>query len=465
MDYQEYEIDLHKVLFRSCMKWRKIILIGIIVGLLLGGKQVIDDLMVLNDDEAYTAAQINFDRQHSAWESAETSLNAQIENLTNQKARQEEYNEKSLIMAIDPMDEYYGSFSLYVDSGYQIDPTLGMQNLDYTSRILSAYNRYLTGGELYEYMLANTNLTDEQKYLKEVIGVSVNYDSAMITVSAIGADADIVQELLNLVKNGIAGQYQLVNDAVGQHTYTLVNEVAYSYVNYSLEDTQKDNRDKLAAFDTSIQSINESLEKWKVTPEPRFMYSPSKIFTSTVKKCIIGGIIGVVLGFCWYAAKSILGQDFSEEKLALCAGRDAKIIGFVYPGDSSKSLRGIDKLIARIFGERSSFPDFTSSAAITGSTAGSMAEANGSKKIALVGAIDPKLLESIGAEMAKSSGDCGVDVLGSILSDANAVSDLKQYDCVAIAVQEKVNNITQVSRQFELLKIWGKRALGAVIIR
>ncbi|MBQ1888848.1 MAG: hypothetical protein II166_09280, partial [Firmicutes bacterium] len=115
MNNQNYEIDLRKLLYRSCMQWRRIIIGAIVVALILAGKEAWDGFSVLRDPEKLAQEEISFEREHSSWESQETVLSSKIENLENEKARQEEYNEKSLIMAIDPLDEYYGSFSLYID--------------------------------------------------------------------------------------------------------------------------------------------------------------------------------------------------------------------------------------------------------------------------------------------------------------------------------------------------------------
>ena len=465
MDYQEYEIDLHKVLYKACMKWRSIIVIGIIAALLLAGKEAFDGLSVLNDEEKLTNAQVSFEREHSSWESQETVLLSKIENLQNEKERQEEYNEKSLLMDIDPLNEYYGSFSLYVDSGYKVDPSLTMQNIDYTGRILSAYSRYMNSGELYEYMLANTNITDEQKYLKEVLTFGTNADSAMINVTAVGKSSEQVQELLTLVKNGIAEKYDVINNTVDDHTYTIVNETDYSYINYNLQDTQKENIDKIAEINTKIQEVNLDLEKWKAQNEPQFQYSSMRILKNAIKKAIIGGVVGCVLAFCWFAAASILGQGFSDEKLALCAGKGARLVGTVYTDKASKPLKGIDRIISKVFGERTVFPDFERSCALAGSNAKSMAAAAGEQRMALIGALDEDLLKDIGSRMQASSEGCSIDVLGNILSDPDAVNKLGEYSSVAVAAAEKTNNLSQVSRQFELLKIWGKNVMGAVVVK
>ena len=464
MNNQDYEIDLRKVLFRTCMQWRKIVIGAVAVALLLAGKCAFDGFRVLNDSERFAQEQLSFEREHSSWESQETVLSSKIENLENEKARQEEYNEKSLIMAIDPLDEYYGSFSLYIDSGYKVVPGMSMQNIDYTGRILSAYSRFLTGGELYEYMLANTNLTDEQKYLKEVMSFSVNQDAAMINVNAYGSSADQVQELLTLAKNGIAAKYDTINRTVDDHRYSIVNEVAYSYINYDLQDTQKKNLDIVAEYNTSIQDVNLQLKEWQAQSEPRFQYTASRIVKLAIKKAILGGIVGAVVVFCWFAVKNVLGHAFYEDRLELCFGSGARIIGTVFKSSNMNRPFFIDRIIYGLFGESISRQSFESSCALAGSTMAGMVS-GADTRIAIIGAAEIGTLNSIVEKMQSASERCRFDAVGDILQDPNAVNSLSSYDVVAVAAFEKENDIDQISRQFELLRAWNKNILGAIIVK
>ncbi len=465
MEYQEYEINIHKLLYRVCRKWRKILIFAIIVAIGLASTELIEGFSVLHDEELFTIAETTFQREHDAWESKGMMLQSKIDTLSADKLRQEDYNEKSIFMHIDPMDEHIGMFSIYIDSGYMVDPTLSRQNLDFTDRILSAYNKYLSGGELYEYMITQTDLFDDQRFLKEIMDINVANDAAMITVSIRGKSSDQVNSLLNMVKKGIAEQYDKINETVHEHTYTIVNEIEYSYINYTLEDNQAANYDKIANINTQIAEINMQMEEWRAQDEPSFRYITSKVIKRAIKKAILGGIAGCIMAFVFLAAVDMFGRKFVDDKLSLCGGKNAVCLGTVNYGKSAEPSRGIDKLVDIFFGERKVIDSFETGCALAGSTVMNIAHAAKADSVALIGEVGTDLLSSLGSGMAASSEDCAIVPLGDILSQPAAVEALKNYRYVAIAASEGKSTLEDVKRQFELLKLWGKDVLGTVILR
>ncbi len=181
-----------------------------------------------------------------------------------------------------------------------------------------------------------------------------------------------------------------------------------------------------------------------------------------IKNGIFGGVLGAAAAVFFTVAVFLLGQSFYEDKLSMCASEPVRIIGEISGG---KKLRGIDRLIARLFREKTEYPGTEASCALAGTTAQNTLVAEGRKSLALVGHADRNLLESITAGMNDSADETDIRLLGDILDDPAAILELENYDSVALVLEEKKNTLAQVRRQFELLSLWKKNVLGAIIVK
>ena len=133
----EQEIDLKWLIYRVLRGWRTIVVWAIIVGVVLGIGSFGLNYVKINDPEYIEAEQENFEREHTSWVATGENFKAQLENIAEARAEQEEYNEKSVLMQIDPLREFHASFELYVNYDYRIMPDMTYQNIDLSDRILN----------------------------------------------------------------------------------------------------------------------------------------------------------------------------------------------------------------------------------------------------------------------------------------------------------------------------------------
>lgn len=95
---------------------------------------------------------------------------------------------------------------------------------------------------MYQYILGQLSQPMELRYLQEVLSVSVDYDSRMLALSVRHVDAASCEEILRYALEGIYAKQQEIVAAVGEHTLNAVNQSSYEAVNFSLDSTQKSNR-------------------------------------------------------------------------------------------------------------------------------------------------------------------------------------------------------------------------------
>ena len=269
----EQEIDLKWLIYRVLRGWRTIVVWAIIVGVVLGVGSFGLNYVKINDPGYIEAEQENFEREHTSWVATGENFKAQLENIAEARAEQEEYNEKSVLMQIDPLREFHASFELYVNYDYRIMPDMTYQNIDLSDRILKAYATYMTNGELYQKIIDGVSFDIERRYLSEILEVSIDYNTNMISVSVTQQSAEYCQEILAIGKAALLEKYNDVKSTIAEHTLSDINASAYETVNLALQETQKENRQRITDLDMSLQEVNEEYLKWKRQPEPQAVFT------------------------------------------------------------------------------------------------------------------------------------------------------------------------------------------------
>ena len=294
----EQEIDLKWLIYRVLRGWRPIVVWAIIIALVVGLGSFTLKFIKLQDPEYVAEEKLKFEREHAGWVATGENYEAQLANIIEAKEEQQEYNEKSVLMQIDPLRDFHASFELYVYYDYQIMPDMAYQNVDLSDRILKTYATYMTNGELQQYVIDNLSYEIERRYLSEILSVSVDYGNNMITVSARQQNAEYCQEILNLVKTALLAKYEDVRTLVAEHTLTTTNSAAYETVNLSLQETQKANRQAITNLDITMQEVNEAYLEWQLDEEgqePQPEYTLIEVIKNSIKLFIIGGVVGAVL--------------------------------------------------------------------------------------------------------------------------------------------------------------------------
>ncbi len=474
----EKELNLKWLLYRALRSWKKVLALGIVVGLLLGLCSFGLNAIKLTNEKFMEKAVQNFERQHAAWIATQELFDVQIDNLEEAKARQEEYNEKSIMMKIDPLRKNVASFELYVQYDYQIDPDKTYQNPDLSNRILSAYATYMTNGELYHYIMQNLNYDIELRYFTEIFGVSVNYDTKFISVSVVHTDAQACQEILTLARTGIESRTESITAMIDEHEISMSNQVAYETIDLTLQDTQKANLQHITDIDRSIQNVNLNRQMWERGvdndgkeiigggPEPEFEYTLWNAVKGGIKLGIIGGVAVVfVLFFCIALSAAISGKLLNPEDMKSRFG--LHLIGQL-PNRSKKKIQsfaGINRAVAQIGGIAVKPEEYDILARTIGAGIKSELQARkelSCKTIAFVGTAPVKEMERAVAAMG-ISGYTTV-CAPNIFSDAASVDKVAAADCVVLLEKQEKTLMSDVERELAALKVWNKPLLGAVVL-
>ena len=457
----EQEIDLRDLFYRICRHWRSILAGAVIAAVLAGGYTLVRGLISLMDDEKQAEAQQKYNIALNDYEATGERLKRNIANLQDKLSNQQEYNEKSLLMKIDPMNKWVGSFVMYVDSQYKIDPALTYQNIDLTGRLTIAYGGYLTGGELYNEILSETGIADDVRFLTEILKSEVDTSSASIKVSFIGTSSEEVQGMLDLIKRKLYGKYEEVETAIGEHSLEILTESCYSTIDLTLDEQQKTNLLAVSQISNSMGEVNTELTEWSTQPPPKVEYGLAYIVKQAIKFVIIGGVAGAALVILFYCARYVLGgrmwtgRDWNRMGMTIVAG---------IPRPTKGSYRRLDRWIDKVIGGVQREQDITRGCRIA---AGSMENLLREKSLpgtAVISELPGEQAAEVSERIAANMNGYGLVFVGSILTDPEAAKKINEYSDVVLLEENGASVQNDVRKELTLLHAWGKQLLGVIVL-
>ena len=457
----EKETDLKDLIYQVTKKWRKIIAGALIIAALAALFQVASGVILLTDQKKLAEAQEKYAIAVDSHRATGERLQARIANLRDQSANQQEYNDKSVLMKIDPMNKWTGSFQFYVDSKYQIDPSLTYQTPDLTGRLIAAYSSYLRSGELYEELLAYTDGVDEIRFLTEIYHVEVDQGAATISVRCVGVTEEEVAGMLDFVKTKISERYSLIREAIGSHSYESMTESVYSTIDLEFDERQKANVLALANYANDIGETSEDLTDWEKEPLPKQNFGIRYSMKQAVKYFVMGGIAGAALMFACFAAVYFLSRTVKTDRDWNLWG--VPVLGHVFRDREKRRLHRLDEWIDRIF-DRSPPGGMDQTCILTVHSLELLLKAQGLAEAVVVSHLPRELGEMVTGKMDAAADGFRVRLAGDILLEPEAAGKMAQTEKVILLEENQVTKDEDVEQVLRLMKAWSKSVLGVVVV-
>lgn len=462
-EHYEQEIDLKWLLYRVLRAWRPIALWAIVLAVLIGGARLIQNYIKLSNPIYIEETQTKFKREHASWLATGENLSISMENLADEQEEQKEYNEKSVLMKIDPLREQIASIEFYLAYDYQIMPDKTYQNIDLSDRILKAYNTYMTNGELYQYILDNLNSDLELRYLQEILTLSIDYDTNMISVSLRHKDTASCQKIISLVESGLLSRQAAIADAISAHELIATNSSSYEQVNLELEKMQKENLQAISQLDMKIQEVNEEYLVWKKEAEPVLETSNRWAVIDAIKVLIIAGLVVGVLGVVIVAGGCILSGKLKNPN-DMKSRFGLRIIAQLPGARVKKPFAFLSRWFAAVGGIKTVPEDYDRLAKMAGTSIRSdlATKDAGWKTIAFTGTLPEDELQQVIDSCGLGNGFTVLNA-ADILTNAVSIEQLASADCVILVEKQEYSTLAEIEKELESLKAWNKPVLGTII--
>lgn len=470
----EQEISLQRVFYRVLRDWRKCFIIALAAALIIGAGNFVLKRISLSSPEKLESAKMDYNRELAAYEAEGESLQREIENLEEMRAQQEEYNDASILMQINPFREFNASVQLYVATDYQIMPEMAYQNIDLSSRILQSYLTYMQNGEMYQHILDLLTEDIELRYLQEIFSISASYDTRMVTLRIRGVDEQSCQDILGYALDGIYSKREEILTAIGEHELNSLNQSIYETVNLDLDAWQKSNRQYVLDLNVNAKEKLDALTEWRLSDKPQKEYELAAIAKDSIKKMILGFIIVAVLVAGFIAFRSIL-SDKVQAAQDLKSRFGLRMIAQIPQTRKKRALDWIDRSFAKMGGLAVKESDAEQLIALASQsisaelTAHAKAKADTGTadqkniKLAFTGSIAEDEIKNLLSGMKWEDG-FSANSIPNILQNPASVSAVMDADYVILVEKQEESSYSQIERELEELKAWKKEVLGVIVL-
>lgn len=467
MNEQEKEINLKRLFYKALKNWRVAAVAAIVGAVVIGGTKCAVELVQISDPETLAERQMEYQGELAMYQQQGEEIRQSIEKTETAIVQQEEYNEKSVLMKIDPYNEWRGSIDFYVETDYQILPSMTVQNPNPAGQIVQVYSTYITNGELYQYIIERMASPVEIRYLREILSATTDSSNYLIHFMVRSNSQEECKELLTLIEEGLRAKQTEIAASVSEYELLTTNNTTYSQINYELEQSQKDNRQ--AVTDLNNAMTTKQLEQLEWKRDEKEIKEPVISKTDAVKEGIKWAVLsGVVLAF---AVVIFYGLGYILSKLV--QDRDEFEGWGVYVAELPRSYKKrpfqwADRLVGRWFLGNVNANEYETRLAAAAKQmveAAKLAYETSEPKLVLVGDVKRDELESLAAAMQKAQKAGGVQftVAGNPLLEAAAIDIILKADgIVLVAKQEytKRETVYQIKEQVQGLE----KQMAAVVL-
>ena len=340
------------------------------------------------------------------------------------------------------------------------------QNVDYTDAVLKAYSSLITNSETMAKIAKTVGM--EERYLRELVSVSGDSSTRLLTIRAYGADEATANKILDALLVRMEDVQPTIQSTVGSHSITQLTRTSTVSVMTWLRDNQQQNRDDLTnlqnqvttleaadrVLEQSIEDEQQALEAMKLPEKPK------ETGNSMAKMVILGALLGGVLACGVVVVRFLLdGMVYSASELNRSTG--LPVLGAL-ASDRTKKAGKLDAKLYQMEGR----PDGSADAEMLCLMAQTIrSRAPEAKNILVTGDLPADQLEALAAALQATEPLRGQSVTAaeSILKTAATVPHVVTADAIVLAADCTVTRTDAVREQNEKIVRLGKQILGCIV--
>lgn len=460
-DKYEREIDLKEIFFRVLYGWRKIIIIAFVFAVFCGGYNLFSGMRTENNKAALINQETAYQNALSTYETSKSTIEKEIRNLTTSLERQIEYNNNAIIMQINPFDEQMANITYYIDMNYQLMPDQIYQNFDTSNMVISAYVAKAENGEMYNYIIDNLSYDIDIKYLKELISIEPDFDNHMLHIQVIHSDKTLCEEIFKLVCESLNITQENINESVGVHILSVINQSIQSTVDFDREKEQKTNLQNVEDYKIRLTERQAALSALVIPTK-----SVASI-RSVIKYAIIGFFIGAILIisiiiFSFMMSDKILSTKDFRKRYCI------RILGMLNKSSKKRLFGFIDHFFNRLEGTLT--VKITEDEAIkricSSLTAILKVEDIKNCSIMITGTAKIESIEAIYKKIAIEFKDNSYKFLfgGNICYTTKTIDMISECNAVVIVEEFGHTTNTEIAKELFNINDLNKKIIGAILI-
>ena len=486
-NYTRYEEDDGEINLRDLMnyilcRWRILIIVAILFGMLLGGYKFLSEYSSLSNIDMVNA-QETYHQNLEEYNVRKTNLENQIISLRQSIQEKNTYLNESILMGLDPNTAYKSVLTYYVTDPIEHESMTLDRELkslsDYTvNSILGSYASLVKNGDILE----SSQL--DRKKIEELVYVQADYQTKLLHITVVGETKKQVQEISEAIEDGIKAatvnliqtiamhRIELLSSYIGNDmgTKILIGAVPENkrlgeqqLYQTSVELLQADYYETVANMQDQIQDCNEKLDELK---EPAVPIEIS--MKDLIKDGIIFAILGIIGGMLFatmiFALKFLLSEKLISQN-EFCDKYGLWVLA-AYRAPRYASTNGFDKLIEHmtktpeVKDSPEEMYDFAAANIL------SVFDKSDERKVALVGNSQKEIFANAFSELTRNLGMADVEIIsaGNINESASAIRKLDDVDKIILIEQCGVSRKQDIKQEILKLVKMEKDILGVIVL-
>lgn len=398
--YEEEEeislVDLIAYVFRHL---KKMLIVSIVVGLVLGG--------LLGYKKSRGNVTIEDDDLNSFLVSKE-SLDKKLEE-TNEELNN--YLVNNDFFGLTPYNSVQARALYYVD----VD-----SDADYVASLIKTYIAKLTSSDVLaeiakKYNISEVYVSDYISIYSHVSNNQVDKDNNLIDINVYYSDEEIANSILIDLESKLLSYNDELSSSIGTNKLTLVSENVYKGFNNNIVSVQKDKISYINGLVTSITDIQKQLNTLSTSETNDVSFKKSFVKYSLI------GFVGVFFVLCVYYALAFIFSDKVYSSNEFKDKTKIKVLGnLTFDKTNSKYIGWINKLEKRP--TSNDYDLVVSNINAYGDT----------KKVLLSGDLEDSIKQDIASNLKKLLKNVEIISCGSLLTDSSAVNKLDSVDSVIL---------------------------------
>ncbi|MBO4289953.1 MAG: hypothetical protein J5865_07655 [Lachnospiraceae bacterium] len=442
------ELNITDMFWHFACNWKKVLILAVVLGLIVGGIKLAITLVNINDPEYLEEVRKKNELSQESYEFTVAAYEKQIENMQKQIERKNDLKDNSVILRMDPYNTFVKNVTFFIKTDYKIMPGMDYQNPNYTNALTNGYINAIATMNIDKAVATpeEPDLIGQNPYPNNaysLLTVSEQSGSGLIYITIRGDSQDCVDRILDNIMKMIEERKALLTETIGEHEFSIISETDEVVTDTTVRFLQ-------TSFVTSNSELAENLKT--VQGELEDLKQPSMIGTSVksalfgfIKYGILGGIGGVILGFLiWGLFACLRGKVNSVEELR--QKYDAVMLAAI-PKESVKRSK-LDKKLIHHLGIRKRL-NYRSGLDLA--AANIRLYLQEAKDLLLIGTVEERILTKLCNDLSEKLPEKKIIVGGDVNVDAAAVSAVEEGHTVICVEELNESNYRFINHELEAI--------------
>jgi len=449
----EQALDLRDMLFHVLYRWRSCLCIALVCAVLLGAYQYIS-LMIIHNEGKLTLEELQYEIDLQKYYDDLDNYRTNIDNYTDLLNDRMVYKENSILMKIDPQNEWIMTRRYYVELDKAVLEALPENSIqdpaDYVASVYAATLKVGLDEAEMEVLLG----TGRRQYIDELVSVGADYSTNSFTIQIVANSEETVRSAMEYFVDRLEKETIKRAQAVAAHSLVLVSEDIISRTNTELANRQEELGRQIAGYQEAIRVNKENMNKLEDKKEPRAPGTHVKKFAAI--GFIIGGILMAGIYLILYLASGKLhnAKDVS--------GRFNLPLYGEFPHSRAKHPeKGIDKWLLN-----KEFAHVTRDhGIITQGIAALLRENLSGKNVLMVSTLSGDRLNGVCEALKKyASNYVNIEAAADLRVDSEAVLRAAGAEAVIVVEEKDVSRTNGIEKEAEILSVGGANVVGCIVL-